>query len=96
MTQEELMAQRRTVALSPAQREELVAHRDHDPRPYVRERCAAVVKTADGMSPYAVACGGLLKARDPDTVYGWLNTYEAAGVVGLCAHQHGGPRRGCF
>ena len=90
------MAQRRKLTLAVAQRDDLVVHRDHDPRPYVRERCAALVKIADGMSPHAVARGGLLKARDPDTVYGWLNAYEAAGLVGLCAHQHGGPRRGCF
>jgi hypothetical protein len=96
MVMEEAMAQRRKLALSAAQRDELVAPRDHDPHPYVRERCAAVVKIADGMSPHAVARGGLLKARAPDTVYGWLNVYEAAGVAGLRAHQHGGPRRGCF
>jgi hypothetical protein len=54
------------------------------------------VKIAGGMSPHAVARGGLLKARDPDTVYGWLNAYEAAGLAGLRAHRHGGPRRGCY
>jgi hypothetical protein len=93
---EELMAQRRKLALSTARRDELVAHRDHDRRPYVRERCAAVLNIAAGTSPHAVARRGLLKPRDPDTVYGWLNAYEAAGLTGLCAHQHGGPRRGCF
>jgi hypothetical protein len=90
------MAPRRTLVLSAAQRDELVAHRDHDPRPYVRERCAALVKIADGMCPHAVAQGGLLKARDPDTVYGWLNAYVAAGLAGVLARQHGGPRRGCL
>jgi transposase len=90
------MAQRRTLALSPAQRGALEAHRDHDPRPYVRERCAALVKIADGMSPHAVAQRGLLRARDPDTVYGWLATYEARGLAGVIARQHGGARRGCF
>jgi hypothetical protein len=88
------MARRRKLALSLAQREELVAHRDRDPRPGVRERCAALVKIADGMSPHAVARGGLLKARDPDTVYGWLNAYEAAGLAGVIARRHGGARRG--
>jgi hypothetical protein len=82
--------------LSPAQREELVAHRDHDPRPYVRERCAALVKSAEGMSPHAVARQGLLRARDLDTVYGWLATYEARGLAGVVARQHGGARRGCL
>ena len=71
-------------------------HRAHDPRPYVRERCAALVKIADGMSPHAVAQRGLLTTRDPDTVYGWLATYEAHGLAGVIARQHGGARRGCF
>jgi hypothetical protein len=91
-----MVAQRRTLAVSPAQREELVAHRDHDPRPYVRERCAALVKIAEGMSPHAVAQHGLLRPRDPDTVYGWLTTYAAQGLAGVIAGQHGGARRGCL
>jgi hypothetical protein len=41
------MASRRTVELSWGQQHELEAHRDHDPRPYVRERCAAVLKIAE-------------------------------------------------
>jgi ribosomal protein S18 acetylase RimI-like enzyme len=90
------MAYVRTLTLSPEQRDELVGHRDHDPRPYVRERCAALLKIADGTSPFAVAKAGILKPRDPDTVYSWLNTYEAGGLAGVIAHQHGGPRRGCF
>ena len=90
------MAQRRRLTVSAEQREELVAHRDHDPHPYVRERCAALVKIADGMSPHAVAQRGLLKARDPDTVYGWLAAYEAEGLAGVIARQHGGARRGCL
>jgi hypothetical protein len=38
----------------------------------VRERCGALLKIAAGHSPHAVATQGLLKPRDPDTVYGWL------------------------
>lgn len=90
------MAHRRTLTLAPAEQHQLEDHRDHDPRPYVRERCAAVVKIAAGMSPHAVARHGLLQPRDPDTVYGWLTTYQTAGLAGLIARQHGGPRRGCF
>jgi len=40
-----------------------------------------------------VSQNGLLKARDPDTVYEWLNAYEAEKLVGLEKHQQGGPRR---
>ena len=90
------MADRRTLEVTPAQQRALEEHRDHDPRPYVRERSAALLKIAEGRSPHAVAQGGLLKARDPDTVYGWLHTYEEEGLAGVIARQHGGPRRGYF
>ena len=90
-----LVAQRRRLALAPAQREALVAHRDHDPRPSVRERCAALLKIADGMRPHAVAQRGRLRARDPDTVCGWLAAYDTRGPAGVTARQPGGARRGC-
>jgi hypothetical protein len=90
------MADRRKLWLTQEQRVELERHRDHDRRPYVRERSAALMKIADGMSPHAVAQSGLLRKRDPDTVYGWLNAYEGAGVAGVIEHQHGGARRGHF
>jgi hypothetical protein len=63
-----LMPRRRTLTLTEPQRQELIDHRDHDARPYVRERCAALLKIADGHAPHAVARHGLLKPRDPDTV----------------------------
>ena len=90
------MYQRRTLALAEDERAELLYHRDHDPKPYVRERCAAVLQIAEGHSPYAVANGGLLRPRDPDTVYAWLDHYQVEGLPGLLAHQHGGNRRGCL
>ena len=79
--------------LRAKQRQELEQYRDHDARPYMRERCGALLKIAEGATPHAVARQGLLKPRDPDTLYGWLRIYEAAGVSGLVAHQHGGQRR---
>ena len=90
------MYQRRTLALSDDERVTLLYHRDHDPKPFVRERCAAVLKIAAGQSPHAVAHAGLLRSRDPDTVYTWLDCYQDEGLPGLVAHQHGGNRRGCF
>ncbi len=88
------MARRRRLELTEVQRQALIDHRDHDPRPYVRERCAALLKVADGQTPHAVAQQGLLKPRDPDTVYGWLAHYQAMGLPGLIARQQGGRRRG--
>jgi len=60
----------------------------------VRERCAALLKIAAGQTAHWVAQAGLLKQRDPDTVYNWLNIYEAEGIAGLQTHQQGGNRRG--
>ena len=82
----------RRITLTEEQRQELVRLRDHDPRPYVRERGAAVLKIAEGQSPHRVAQSGLLKPRDPDTIYAWLDRYEAEGSAGLIAHPHGGSR----
>ena len=90
------MAERRTLHLEAEARQALEQHRNHDPRPYVRERCAAILKIADGRSPHWVAQHGLLKPHDPDTLYQWLGYYEQAGLPALVARQHGGPRRGCF
>jgi hypothetical protein len=88
------MAARRTLALTEEQHLELEHYRDHAPRAYVRERCAAVLKVAAGQAAHAVARAGLLKPRDPDTVYGWLDAYQAEGLAGLIARPHGGYRRG--
>ena len=87
------MPVRRTLALDEQRRSLLVRHRDHDPRPYVRERCAALLKVADGLCAHAVARAGLLRRRDPDTVYAWLDLYREGGLENLFAHQQGGYRR---
>ncbi len=87
------MAIRRTLRLKTREQRELAHYRDHDGRPYVRERCSAVLKVAAGEAPHAVARQGVLKPRDPDTLYGWVTAYEEEGVAGLVAHQHGGDRR---
>ena len=77
------MAERRTLILTDEQRVELERARDRHPRAHIREKAAALMKIADGMSPHAVAKRGLLKVRDPDTVYRWMARYAAQGVAGL-------------
>lgn len=57
--------------------------RDRAKKPYLRERAAALLKIAAGKSAHAVAQNGLLRARQPDTLYRWLNRYEAEGIEGL-------------
>lgn len=88
------MAIRRTLKLKTREQRELGHYRDHDTRPYVRERCGAILKMAEGAAPHAVARQGLLNPRDPATLYGWLAVYEEEGVAGLLAQQQGGDRRG--
>jgi transposase len=88
------MTQRRKIELSGQARQELVELRDGTKEEYVRERCAAILKIADGASAHQVAKEGLLRPRDPDTVYSWLASYENEGIAGLKGHKQGGKRRG--
>jgi hypothetical protein len=81
---------RRPLVLSETERQELVHLRDHARQPYVRERSAALLKIADGLPAALVARQGLLRPRDPDTVYAWLDRYQATGCEGLKVH----PGRG--
>ena len=87
------MAIRRTLRLKTREQRELEHYRDHDARPYVRERCSALLRIAAGEIAHAVAGQGILKPRDPDTLYGWCDVYEEEGLAGLLAHQQGGDRR---
>ena len=69
--------------LTPAARADLVHARDHAPEPYVRERAAALLKIADGQPAAQVARAGLLRPRQPDTVYRWLRRSREDGIAGL-------------
>lgn len=76
------MPKRRYFNLAPEEIVELEHVRDHHEKPYMREKAAALLKIEAGMSPHAVALTGLLKPRDPDTVYSWLDQYEIDGIEG--------------
>jgi hypothetical protein len=45
------MANRRTLRLKTREQRELEHYRDHDARPYVRERCSALLRIATGETP---------------------------------------------
>lgn len=77
------MPKLRTLKLSSDEQTKLKDVRDNHPKAYMRERAAAIFKISQGQSPHSVATEGLLKSREPDTVYGWLDRYEAAGLEGL-------------
>jgi hypothetical protein len=73
----------RRLELTEAERTTLEQAVRHHPKPYVRERAAALVKVADRRSAAWVAGHGLLRPHAPDTVYRWLDRYEAEGLAGL-------------
>lgn len=73
----------RQLLLSETERQDWVQLRDHARLPYVRERAAALLKVADGMPAIRVAQHGLLRPRRADTVYAWLDRYQATGCAGL-------------
>jgi transposase len=88
------MGQPLKLALSESQRQELEAVRDKDPRAYMRERAAALLKIASGESGLQVAQHGLLKRRDPDSIYRWIHWYEAEGIAGLKVRAGRGRKSG--
>lgn len=78
------------LALSPAQRAELIALRDRGQPAHVREKAAAVLQVADGASARAVARSGLLRPRRRETVGRWVAGYRARGIAAFAI----GPGRG--
>src|SRR5947209_3780361 len=73
----------RQLVLTEEQRLQLAHLRDASSKSYLRERAAALLKVASGIPAAQVARMGLLRPRQPDTVYRWLNAFQAGGVEGL-------------
>lgn len=86
---------RRELSLTDEQRQQLLRLRDHAPKAYLRERAAALLKVADGMAAALVARQALLRPRKPDTVYAWLDRFQASGIDGLLV-QPGRGRKSAF
>src|SRR5260370_11110549 len=85
-----------TVTLTPEQEQELRRSRDTGPKPYQRERAAALLKIAAGVSATAVARRGLLRPRRPETVWQWVERFTAHGVAGLLTIRPGRGRKPAF
>ena len=86
------MAKHHTLELSEKERQQLIELRDYGEPAYLRERAAALLKIHAGSSPHKVALKGLLKERDPDTIYAWLRRYKENGIQGL-SHKPGRGRK---
>ncbi len=82
----------RTITLTTEEQTELIDLRDHADKSYLRERASAILQVADGHSGRWVALNGLLRPRKPDTVYGWLDSYEEGGLEGLSIDEGRGRK----
>lgn len=69
--------------LSNEKRQRLEEMRTRGDKAYLRERAAALLKIADGMSARQVALNGLLQERKPRTVRNWYHRYLDEGLEGL-------------
>lgn len=78
--------------LSAQEREALQQMRDHHPKGYARERAAALLKIADGLSATQVAYTGLLKKRYAHAVCEWVRRYKAEGIAGLLMREGRGRK----
>ncbi len=90
------MGKIRTLVIPESDRAVREILRATSPLPYVRERAAALLKIAAGIPAAWVARAGLLVPRNEDTVYAWMNRYEADGIAGLMTIQSGRGRKSAF
>ena len=89
------MAKHHKLELTESEIQALVDLRDKGEPAYLRERATALLKIHQGFSPHEVARRGLLKPRDPDTVYAWLRRYREHGISGL-SNKPGRGRKPAF
>ena len=80
------------VPLTAEQRRDLEHARAHHPKPYIRERAAALLKVADGASARHVAAVGLLKKRRHRTISRWAERYLGEGISGLFVREGRGRK----
>lgn len=88
------MASPLEIPLTPEERQELETVRDTHAKPYMRERCAAILKIANGQTGNQVALEGLYKPRKSDTVYEWVHRYQSEGLDGLSIRKGRGRKAG--
>lgn len=79
--------------LTDEQRRELTWARDRHPKPYVREKAAALLKIADRQTAKQVAQQGLLRTRQSRTVRLWVKRYLQQGLPGLVVAPGRGRRQ---
>lgn len=69
--------------LTPEERAVLERFRDTAQKPFQRERAAALLKVADGLSVSSLARDGLLRPHTRATLYAWMRRYRSEGIASL-------------
>jgi transposase len=85
-----------TLTLTDKQKKQLTSYRDRHPKPYVRERAAALLQVAMGLTITQVATEKLFRTRDPETIGDWLHRYEQDGLTGLFIKKGRGRKSAFF
>jgi Winged helix-turn helix len=80
------------LVLTTEQRTALERQRDTAAKPHERERAAALLKVAAGLSPTQVAKAGLLRQRKRTTVYGWVRRFRQEGMAALSIRKGRGRK----
>ena len=83
------------IKLTIEQKQELTKLVNLHPKPYVRERAAAILKRAEGIPAYKIAESGLLLKRCRQTVGIWIKRYKEEGIAGLL-NKEGRGRKPAF
>ncbi len=86
------MPKRLRFDLTKEQQQELLWHRDHDPKPYLRERSAAVLLLAQGVAACDVAAHRLLRPRKEESVRSWYWRSRREGFARLRIHAGRGRK----
>jgi hypothetical protein len=79
--------------LGEVERRTLEEMSKHHAKAYMRDRAAALLKVARGMSIRQVAEVGCLKRREWETVAKWVKGYEQHGLRGLYLRAGRGRKR---
>jgi len=84
------------IILTEEQRRDLEQVRNHDAKPYMRERAAAILKIANGASGLETARRLLNQVHWQDTIYEWCKRYQAERIEGLRIRKGRGRKPAFF
>jgi hypothetical protein len=82
----------RQLPLTHEQKEELAAVAKRHPKPYMRVKASALLLVHRGIPASVVGRDYLVPSRDADTMYAWMDRYQAGGVAALLIRKGRGRK----